>query len=82
MILFDVMFLPLVEKVWKSCPTVKHWVALTDPEHMPSHSSVPGLLNYEQLLQGRHRGQWDGLASLDSHHVPADWVPNPWRVTV
>lgn len=55
MILFDVMFLPIVEKIWKYCPTVKHWVALTDPEHMPAQSSVPGLLNYEQLLQGRHR---------------------------
>src|SRR3546814_9015400 len=33
---FDLTFAPLVEKLAPQCPTVRHWVAMTDRAHMPS----------------------------------------------
>jgi fatty-acyl-CoA synthase len=46
---FDLTFLPLVEKLSASCPTVTTWIALTDRAHMPD-SGLPNLLCYEELL--------------------------------
>ena len=48
-VFFDLTFLPLVEKLAPSCPTVTTWVALTDRAHMPA-SALPGLACYEDLL--------------------------------
>src|SRR3546814_4263700 len=47
---FDLTFAPLVEKLAPQCPTVRHWVAMTDRAHMPS-LQVPNLLCYEELLE-------------------------------
>ena len=46
---FDLTFAPLIEAVAAQCPSVKHWVAMTDREHMPE-LNVPNLLCYEDLL--------------------------------
>ncbi|NGY05314.1 3-(methylthio)propionyl-CoA ligase [Solimonas terrae] len=47
---FDLTFAPLVEKLAAQCPTVRHWVAMTDPAHMPD-IKVGNLLCYETLLE-------------------------------
>ena len=43
-------FLPLVEKLAPALKSVRTYVAMTDREHMPPASSLPGLLCYESLL--------------------------------
>ncbi|MFN3416223.1 MAG: 3-(methylthio)propionyl-CoA ligase [Caldimonas sp.] len=48
---FDLNFLPLVEKLAPSLPTVKHFVLMTDRTHMPAQTTLPGLLCYEELVQ-------------------------------
>lgn len=49
-LLFDLTFLPLVETIAAHCKTVKHFILLCGREHMPAHSTIPGLLCYEELL--------------------------------
>ena len=46
---FDINLAPLVEQIVPQCPTVKHWVAMTDAAHLPTHN-IPDLLYYETLL--------------------------------
>ncbi|HUP90847.1 MAG TPA: 3-(methylthio)propionyl-CoA ligase [Solimonas sp.] len=46
---FDLSFAPLVEQLAPKCPTVRHWVAMTDRAHMPA-TAIPNLLCYEELL--------------------------------
>ena len=48
LVFFDLSFVPLVEKLAASCPTVTTWIAMTDRAHMPE-SKLP-LLCYEELL--------------------------------
>lgn len=48
---FDLNFLPLVEKLAPSLPTVKHFVLMTDRAHMPTQTTLPGLLCYEELVE-------------------------------
>ncbi len=48
-VLFDITFTPLVEKLAPACKAVKHWIALTDKAHMP-RAAIPGLGCYEELL--------------------------------
>ena len=48
LVFFDLTFLPLVEKLAPSCPSVTTWIALTDRAHMPSSSLK--LFCYEDLL--------------------------------
>jgi fatty-acyl-CoA synthase len=50
---FDLTFLPLVQAVAGRTKTVKHWVAMTDRAHMPADPKVPGLLCYEDLIDGQ-----------------------------
>ena len=50
---FDLTFAPLVEKLAPQCPSVRHWVAMTDRAHMPA-IKVPNLLCYEELLEAEH----------------------------
>ncbi|WP_373994592.1 3-(methylthio)propionyl-CoA ligase [Massilia sp. 9096] len=50
MLFFDLGFLPLVESIAALCPTVRHFVAMTERAHMPAASSIPDLLCYEDLL--------------------------------
>jgi 3-(methylthio)propionyl---CoA ligase len=46
---FDLTFLPLVEKLAPSMPSVRHFVVMTDRAHMPSQSTLK-LLCFEDLL--------------------------------
>ena len=48
-VLFDLSFVPLVEKLALVCPGVRGWVAMTDQAHMPQ-AAIPNLLCYEALL--------------------------------
>jgi 3-(methylthio)propionyl---CoA ligase len=48
-VFFDLTFTPLVEQLAAACHGVKHWVAMTDRDHLP-RAAFPGLLCYEDLL--------------------------------
>ena len=48
-VFFDLSFLPLVEALAPQCPSVRHWIVMTDSEHMPPRSASR-LLCYEDLL--------------------------------
>lgn len=50
LLFFDLSFLPIVESLRPSWPDSVRYVAMTDREHMPAASAVPGLLCYEELL--------------------------------
>jgi len=50
-IFFDLTFLPLVEKLAPTFQSVRTLVLMSDREHMPAATSLPGLLCYEALLQ-------------------------------
>jgi len=49
---FDLTFVPIVKAVASRCPGVKHWVALCEPDALPSELTavMPGLLSYDALL--------------------------------
>lgn len=47
---FDLSFLPLIESIAAHLQTVKAFVAMTDRSHMPSSTTIAGLLCYEDLL--------------------------------
>lgn len=49
-LLFDVPFLPLVERLAPSLGHVRHFVALCNRDHLPASTSLPGLLSYEALI--------------------------------
>ena len=49
---FDLTFLPLVEAVAARLRSVKHFVLMTDREHMPAQTKLPKLLCFEELLHG------------------------------
>ena len=49
---FDLSFLPLVQAVYRLCPTVKQWVALCDADKLPADSGIPGLVSYETWIGG------------------------------
>jgi 3-(methylthio)propionyl---CoA ligase len=46
---FDLTFVPLIEAIAPSCPSVRHWVALIDRTRLPA-SPIPNLLCYEDLV--------------------------------
>jgi acyl-CoA synthetase (AMP-forming)/AMP-acid ligase II len=48
-VFFDLTFATLVQQLAAVCTGVKHWVAMTDREHLPP-AALPGLLCYEDLL--------------------------------
>ncbi len=50
---FDLSFLPIVQAVHAKCPTVKHWIALCDPDKLPGDSGIPGLQSYETWVEGQ-----------------------------
>ncbi len=62
---FDLTFLPLVEKLAPTCKSIKTYVLMTDRAHMPSSSTIPGLLCYEGLL-----------AEMDDHIVWPEFDEN------
>jgi fatty-acyl-CoA synthase len=45
---FDLTFLPIIEAIAPLCPTVRHWVALTDRAHM--RAAKVQLACYEELV--------------------------------
>lgn len=47
---FDLTFLPLVESVAARLSSVRHFVLMSDRAHMPTDSTIPGLLCYEELV--------------------------------
>jgi fatty-acyl-CoA synthase len=47
----DATFLPIAEKLVPLCSKLKHVVLMTDRAHMPSQTSIPNLLCYEELLE-------------------------------
>jgi acyl-CoA synthetase (AMP-forming)/AMP-acid ligase II len=49
LVFFDLTFVTLVEQLAPVCRGVKHWVAMSDREHLP-RTTLPGLLCYEDLL--------------------------------
>jgi acyl-CoA synthetase (AMP-forming)/AMP-acid ligase II len=53
---FDLGFLPLVESIAALCPTVRHFVAMTERAHMPAASNIPNLLCYEDLIDDAASG--------------------------
>ena len=50
LLFIDATFLPLVEKILPSCPTVRAAVLMADRERMPAQTSIPRLVCYEDLL--------------------------------
>ncbi|WP_028605337.1 long-chain-fatty-acid--CoA ligase [Ottowia thiooxydans] len=50
MVLFDSTFAPLVAAIAPQCPHVKHWVCLSDDEHLPSGQGSPTVVSYESLI--------------------------------
>jgi fatty-acyl-CoA synthase len=48
-VFFDTSFLPLIEALHAQCPTVKHWICMTDAGNMPQNSTIK-LECYETLL--------------------------------
>ena len=48
-VFFDTTFLPLIESIQSQCPTVKHWICMTDADHMPQSDTV-NIECYETLL--------------------------------
>jgi 3-(methylthio)propionyl---CoA ligase len=51
---FDLTFLPLVEKLAPSCPSIKTFVLMSNHEHMPRPGQWQNLLCYEDLLAQAH----------------------------
>ena len=50
---FDITFLPIVEAIVDKCPTLKHFILLTDEAHMPAGHKVPGLKAFESYIAGK-----------------------------
>ena len=51
---FDLTFLPLVEKLAPSLPSIKHYVLMTDWAHMPQQSTIANLRCYEDLVDNEN----------------------------
>ena len=51
-VLFDLTFVPLIEKLAPSCKTVKGWIVMTDRAHMPK-AGIPNLICYEELIDAQ-----------------------------
>ncbi|HEV7912479.1 MAG TPA: 3-(methylthio)propionyl-CoA ligase, partial [Albitalea sp.] len=49
-LLFDLTFLPLIEKLAPALKSIEHFVLMTDSAHMPAQTGIPGLLCYEELV--------------------------------
>ena len=49
-VFFDVTFLPLIEAIQASCPTVRFWICLSDADVMPSSQTMT-VYCYESLIE-------------------------------
>ena len=54
---FDLTFAPIVDAIAAHCPTVKHWIAMTDRAHMPAMKNVKPLC-YEEWVEAEN-GQYE-----------------------
>lgn len=64
-LMLDLSFVPLVEKLVPHLNTVKHFIILTDREHMPD-TSLPGALCYEELIAAEDGAfDWVSVAETD-----------------
>ena len=64
-LMLDLSFVPLVEKLAPHLKTVKQFVILTDREHMPE-TSLPGALCYEELIAAEDGAfDWVSMAETD-----------------
>jgi fatty-acyl-CoA synthase len=52
-LMFDLTFAPIIEKIHPHLLTVKHYVLFTDRAHMPAQTTIPNLLCYEDWIAGR-----------------------------
>jgi fatty-acyl-CoA synthase len=64
LLLVDLTFLPLAEKLAPRCPGLRGVVVMTDRAHLPEHS-LPGLHVYEELLAAQPGGY--AWPSFDEH---------------
>jgi len=55
---FDISFAPLIDAVAAQCPTVRHWVALTDRAHLPAMKNVKPLVYDELIAAEDDRYEW------------------------
>ena len=59
-VFFDLGFLELVKSIAPRCPSVRHWIALTDRAHLPA-CPFP-VLCYEDVVEGESEGfAWPAL---------------------
>ncbi|HEY9790122.1 MAG TPA: 3-(methylthio)propionyl-CoA ligase [Candidatus Obscuribacterales bacterium] len=49
---FDLTFLPLVESIMPTCPSLRNMVLITDRRHMPKETKIGNLMCYEDLVDG------------------------------
>lgn len=64
-LMLDTSFVPLVEKLAPQLTTVKHYIILTDREHMPP-TSLPGALCYEELIAAEDGTfEWPTMAETE-----------------
>jgi fatty-acyl-CoA synthase len=49
---FDTTFLPLVQAIHAKCKTIRHYVALCEPDKLPKDSGIPNLVSYESWIGG------------------------------
>ena len=47
--LFDATFAPLIKGIAPHCPSVKHWICLSDAAHMPAIEGIDPLIGYDAL---------------------------------
>jgi acyl-CoA synthetase (AMP-forming)/AMP-acid ligase II len=60
-ILFDISFVPIIEKLAPRATSVRHWIALTDAAHQP-HIEGMSILNFETLLAAESGNyEWPSL---------------------
>jgi fatty-acyl-CoA synthase len=51
-LLFDPTFAPLIEGIAAHCPSVQHWICLTDAANMPQVANVRNVRCYEEFIGG------------------------------
>lgn len=57
-LMFDLTFLPIVEKIASQCTFVRHFVLICDRERMPASTAIANLLCYEDLIAS-HSDDYD-----------------------
>ena len=60
-VLVDLTFVPLLEALQDQLPSVKHFIVLTDEEHMPA-TELRNVLCYETIIEGESTEfEWPGF---------------------